>query len=244
MTSDSDALARRLSGFFALSAEESMVLQRLQGPRIFVESGKELVHEGQHQHSAYVLCSGWAYSYKGLRDGQRQIIDIQMAGDLLGIRSLLLTTSDQSIVPLTDVEVRKINTERLSEVFRSAPRVALALLWAISRDEAMMVEHLVSLGKRDAATGTVHMLLELGARAELVGLGTQEGFGCPISQNILADSLGITPIHLNRVLRQLRESKLLVFKDGLVTFLDRKRLIEFFEMDFAYLNQDIAVKRR
>lgn len=221
-----------------------MVLQRLQGPRVFVESGKELVHEDQHQHSAYVLCSGWAYSYKGLRDGQRQIIDIQMPGDMLGIRSLLLKTSDQSIVALTNVEVRKINTERLSDVFRSAPRLALALLWAVSRDEAMMVEHLVSLGKRDAAMRTVHMLLELGARAEIVGLGTPEGFSCPISQSILADSLGITPIHLNRVLRQLRESKLLVFKDGLVTFIDRKRLIELFEMDFAYLNQNIAAKRR
>ncbi len=220
-----------------------MVLQRLQGPRIFVESGKELVHEDQNQHSAYVLCSGWAYSYKGLRDGQRQIIDIQMAGDLLGIRSLLLKTSDQSIVALTDVEVRKISTERLSDVFRSAPRVALALLWAVSKDEAMLVEHLVSLGKRDAAMRTVHMLLELGARAEIVGLGTPEGFSCPISQSILADSLGITPIHLNRVLRQLRESKLLVFKDGLVTFIDRRKLIELFEMDFAYLNQNTAAER-
>ena len=219
------------------------MLQRLQGPRTVVASGKELVHEGQHRHSAYVLSSGWACSYKRLRDGQRQIIDIQIAGDFVGVRSLLLRTSDQSVVTLTDVEVRRINTERLSEIFRSAPRLALALLWAISRDGAVVVEHLVSLGKRDAMMRTVHFLLELGARAQLVGLGTSEGYGCPISQNILADALGITPIHLNRVLRQLRQSKLLVFKDGLVTFIDRRRLIELFDMDFGYLDQDATSLR-
>ena len=112
----------------------------------------------------------------------------------------------------------------------------MALLNALTRDEAILVERLVSLGRRDAIRRTAHFLLELWTRTTLVSEGTPEGFRCPLSQGVLAELLGITPIHLNRVLRQMREAHLLTFRDGWVRILDHKRLIDICGFDFSYLD--------
>lgn len=239
-----DALARKLRAFQALGPAELLMLEKLQRTRMQIVAGKEVVYEGQHHHSAYILRRGWACSYKRLRDGSRQIIDIQIPGDFLGLRSLLLRTSDHSFVTLTDVEVAKINPDQVLEMLRSTPRLAVALLWAASRDEAMIVEHLVSIGKRDAFERTVHFLLELCARLRLVGLGADHSYPCPISQSILADALGMTAIHLNRVLRQVREMKLVIFRDGMVTFPDIERAAELVGFDLSYLDQGAPIWTR
>ncbi|MDW6026658.1 Crp/Fnr family transcriptional regulator [Mesorhizobium sp. BAC0120] len=235
------AIINKLGAFVALRPEETIMLARMQGPRTRMPKGVDVVYEGQQQHGAYVLHEGWACSYKRLRDGGRQIIDIQIPGDFLGLRSLLLRTSDHSFVTLTDVEVSKISTQGIWEMFRSAPRLALALLWAASRDEAMVVEHLVSIGRRDPLARTAHFLLELGTRMNLVGLGSAHSYECPLSQSVLADALGITAIHLNRVLRQLREADLLVLKGGIVTFVDKGRLAELTGFDIGYLDHDTPI---
>jgi len=237
MKSEPDAFSRKLGAYLPLHADELQIMQRLLKPHTVFPAGREITHEGQQDHAAYILHDGWACSYKRLHDGGRQVINIQIPGDFLGLRSLLLRSSDQSLVALTAVEVSRVHPEQLFEMFRTAPRLAMTWLWAASRDEAMIVEHLVSLGRRDAIAGTVHFLLELGARMKLIGRGTADGYACPLSQSTLADTLGITAIHLNRVLRQLRESKLLVFREGMVTFLDRERLAEIADFDLTYLDQ-------
>ena len=100
----------------------------------------------------------------------------------------------------------------------------------------MVVEHLVSLGRRDAVERTAHFLLEMGSRMILAGLGSYEGYQCPLSQYLLADALGLTPVHINRVLRKLREDGLVTFRKGQVMFDDFDRLVEFAEFDKAYLD--------
>ncbi len=108
----------------------------------------------------------------------------------------------------------------LIDAFARTPRLATAILWAASRDEAMVVEHLVGIGRRNAEARMAHFLLELGSRLALVGIGSKEGFDCPLTQYHLADTLGLSAVHVNRVLRQLRESGLVTFRDGRVTFHD------------------------
>lgn len=236
MVARTDAIFRKLGAYTTLGPQEAAMLETLQGARTFVAAGKELIYEGQQQHAAYILHDGWTCAYKRLRDGARQIVEIEIPGDFIGLRSLLLRNSDQSVVALTNVEVSKINTDRLWEAFRLTPRLIMTLLWAASRDEAMVTEHLVCVGKRDAMARTAHFLLELGARMELIGLGSSTTYRCPLSQSIVADAVGITAIHLNRVLRHLRESDLLLFRDGVVTFLDRDRLAQLTDFDFTYMD--------
>jgi CRP-like cAMP-binding protein len=101
----------------------------------------------------------------------------------------------------------------------------------------MVVEHLVRLGSRDASKRMAHFLLELGARLTLVGLGSKSGYACPLRQYHLADALGLSSVHVNRVLRDLREAGLVSFRDGQVKFLDYAGLVKLAGFDTAYLDE-------
>jgi CRP-like cAMP-binding protein len=219
-----DHLAKKLGTFMQLSEREVECLAGLQRSAIRVKAGGELVHEGQTGHLAYILQSGWACSFKLLPDGGRQIIAFPLPGDCVGLRSVLLRTSDHSFSALTDVIVSSVEASRMMEVFNEFPRLGAAILWAASRDEAMVVEHLVSIGRRTAIERTAHFFLELSERLRLVGLADDKEFACPLNQYVLADALGLSAIHVNRVLRQLRERKLLTLKDRKVTVLDMAKL--------------------
>ena len=232
-----NALARKLGAFVALSETELVVLEELNKRRRTFVAGRDLVEQGQTEQSAYVLSSGWACSYKLLEDGQRQIVDFQVPGDFLGLRSLLMHVSDHSVEPINDIEVTEVLRNDLLGVFTQTPRLATAILLAASRDEAMVVEHLVNIGRRSAAERTANFLLELGARLALVGMGSKAGFECPLSQYLMADALGLSAVHVNRVLRQLREDGLVTFRDGFVSFDNYERLTEFAEFDLTYMDQ-------
>jgi CRP-like cAMP-binding protein len=178
------------------------------------------VHEGQTGHKAYILQAGWVCSFKLLPDGGRQIIGFPIPGDCVGLRSILLYTSDHSFAALTDVIVSSFEAPRILSVFSRFPRLGAAILWAASRDEAMVVEHLVSIGRRSAIERTAYFFLELHERLQLVGLATETEFSCPLNQYVIADALGLSAIHVNRVLRQLRERDLMTFKGGTVSIHD------------------------
>ncbi len=230
-------LALKLGAFVALSEAELSILEGLHKRRRIFVAGRDLVHQGQTDHAAYILNSGWACSYKLLHNGQRQIVNFQIPGDFLGLRSVVFHISDHSIEPVTDIEVTEVHVADLLEVFSHTPRLATAVLWAACRDEAMVVEHLVDVGRRDAGERMAHFLLELGARLSLVGMGGRTGYACPLTQYLLADALGLSAVHVNRVLRQLREQGLVTFRDGFVTFDDYDRLVKFADFEMTYLDQ-------
>lgn len=230
-------LSRKLSAFVALSENELNLLDQMHKRRRKFVAGRDLLYQGQSDGAAYILASGWAASYKILADGSRQIVDFQIAGDFLGLRSLLLHRSDHAIEPLTDIEVSEVSAADLLDVFSKNLRLATAILWAASRDEAMVVEHLVDLGRRSAVQRIGHFLLELGARLNLVGLGDKYGYSCPLTQYHLADVSGLTAVHVNRVLRTLREDGLVTFRDGLVIFNDYDKLAALVDFDPVYLDQ-------
>lgn len=234
----SSPLARKLGAFVALSESELFILANLHRRRRTFIAGRELMHQGQANQSAYILADGWVCSYKVLPSGTRQIIDFQIPGDFLGLRSILFRAADHNIEPITDIEASEVLASDLLEAFAKTPRLATAVLWAASRDEAMVVEHLVDIGRRNAVERTAHFLLELGARLKLVRLGSIAGYACPLSQYLLSDALGLSAVHINRVLRELRERGLLTFRSGQVTFDDFDRLVALADFDRAYLDHD------
>ncbi|WP_372806562.1 Crp/Fnr family transcriptional regulator, partial [Loktanella salsilacus] len=147
-------------------------------------------------------------------------------------------TADHNIEPITTVEASEVKDSELLTAFTQTPRLATAVLWAASRDEAMVVEHLVGIGRRNALERTAHFLLELNARLMLVGQATTAGFDCPLTQYHLADALGLSAVHVNRVLRELREKGLLTFQKGQVEILDFKGLVALAEFDLGYLDHE------
>lgn len=231
-------LTRKLSVFVALSDADLATLARFEMRRRSFQPGHEMIHEGQENASAFILSQGWACSFKLLPDGERQIVDFQVPGDFLGLRSILFRTADHSIEAVTRIEATEVLATDILDAFAQAPRLATAVLWAASRDEAMVVEHLVNLGRRSAEERMAHFLLELGARLALVGVGDRTGFDCPLTQYHLAEALGLSAVHVNRVLRQLREQGLVTFRNGRVAFDDFPRLKTLGGFDTAYLDQE------
>jgi CRP-like cAMP-binding protein len=207
-------LATKLNRFVPLSRDELKCLADMQANILKMRRGKQLTHEGQTGHKAFVLQAGWACSYKLLPGGGRQVISFPIAGDIVGLRSVLLRTADHSFSALTDAVVSPVEGSHVLRCVTEFPRLGAALLWAASRDEAMVVEHLVNIGRRTAIERTAHFFMELAERLTLVGLATETEFKCPLSQFVIADALGLTAIHVNRVLRQLREQDLLTVRKG------------------------------
>ena len=214
------ALARKFSSFVEISKDELDVLVDLQSKPFKIERGQALIEEGQTGHKAFFLQSGWCCSFKILPEGSRQIIRFPIPGDCVGLRSIVLRTSDHTVSALTDVVVAAIETPRMMEIINKFPRLGTAFLWAVSRDEAMVVEHLVDIGRRTAKQRIAHFFLELAERLRLVGLATETQFEHPLSQSIIADALGLSEVHVNRVLRQLREQDLLTASEGKVNIHD------------------------
>jgi len=229
-------LAKKLNTFIPLSPDELDCLAELQSATTSVKRGHQLVHEGQPEHRVFVLQTGWACSYKDLPSGERQIISFPIAGDCVGLRSVLLRTADHSFEALTDSVVSSVDASRMLQTFSEFPRLGTAILWAASRDEAMVVEHLVSVGRRDASERTAHFFMELAERLNLIGQATQAEFDCPLNQYVLADALGLSAIHVNRVLRQLRERDLLTVQRGKVKIHDVKGLRKLSGFRGGYLN--------
>ena len=153
-------------------------------------AGTDLVRERQAGHHAYILKSGWACSYKLLPDGGRQVIDFPIPGDVIGVRSVLLRTSDHSFAALTDVAVAEVTAAQMMAAFEQAPRLGVAFLWAASRDEAMVVEHLVNIGRRSALVRTAHFLVELGLRMHLGWPRHRHHFACPLEPIPAGGSVG------------------------------------------------------
>src|SRR6476660_5783523 len=133
MQSDS-ILARKLNTFVPLTAKELKWLAEIQATPLTVKRGKQLIQEGQTGHKAYVLQAGWACSYKDLSNGKRQIISFPIAGDCVGLRSVLLQTADHSFSALTDAVVSPVEGSHILKCITEFPRLGAALLWAASRD--------------------------------------------------------------------------------------------------------------
>lgn len=230
--------ARKLTAFVALSEGDLSILSDAYRRKHSFPPGRDVIYQVQTNQPAYILASGWAFAYILLTDGTRQITSVKIPGDFLGLRSVLFRASDHNIEPITQVEASEVHVGDLFGAFAGTPRLATAILWAASRDEAILLGHLVGIGRCTAAQRVGHFLLELAARLKLVGLGDKSGYDCPMSQYHLADALGLSAIHVNRVLRELRERGFVTFQQGRVAFQDVPGLVDFSDFDAAYLDHE------
>lgn len=216
-------LLQRLRRLMSLSDDEIGVLKYMHARRrIHLDS--ETTERWNVGKSPLIILNGWAYTYRHLGSGGRQLIDILIPGDIAGLRTSLLGVQHQEFRTIGQVETAEIQSRLIPRLFEDWPRLALGLLLIANQDSELLAERLVSVGRRPALARVSHFLLELGARLEIVGLGTRESFRCPLTQADIADALGLSAIHVNRVLRRLREQRLLVFRNGEVEILDLKRL--------------------
>lgn len=188
----------------------------------------------EHDDLFVIVQSGWGCLYSNIPDGDRQIIDFPLAGDLFLLSRTSANGVGETFSSLTEMMVWQGSARAVIAGVANHPRLMSLLIAASVRQKAILVQHLNSLGRRKALERVAHLLLELGERLEMAGIASREGFRCPLTQYELADALGLTAIHVNRMLRELRERDLIDFRQKTVRFLDRSALerLAGFEPDY------------
>jgi CRP-like cAMP-binding protein len=226
-----DLLRRKLAGYAPLTREDAALLGLMEKKRRFVPA-RQWLDIGANR--TWLIGNGWVYSYKALANGERQVVGFHLPGDLIG--ETKPGGEGFSYVAVTDCVVCEFDRSMAMKLRRSETVLPDALRWSDAREAAIVQQHLISIGRRSAIARVAHLLLELGARLKLVGLADDDGYQCPLSQELLGDALGLTKIHVNRMLRELRELGCLTFRNGRVAYGDMARLIDLAEYDPAYLD--------
>lgn len=216
-------------------AELLAVRELLQHRREF-RTGQDIVKAGEPGERLHIMLDGWACRYKILRDGQRQITALVLPGDPCDLDGILVGRQDSSVATLTRAEVAVVDRDALLSIGRTYPRLADLLLWLTTLHNAMMSERIGSLGRRSARERVAHLFCELVIR--LAGVERQSGNTCQLllTQETIADTLGLTPVHVNRVLQGLRGDDLIELKDRMLTVRDWAALKSVAGFDPGYLH--------
>jgi CRP-like cAMP-binding protein len=217
---------RALPQFRAFEPAELKFISSFKAGELQAETGTTLLAEGSHSAHMYTLLSGWAFRYKTLPDGRRQILNYMLPGDLLGLQGSVIGEMEHSVEALSPVVLCVFQRDRLDELFRNHPGLGFDITWLASREERMLDDHLLSLGRRTAMERAAYLIAFLHQRAAAVGLDGSRLLHIPISQLHVADTLGLSIVHTNKTLRKLADRKLIRWLDRACEVLDVAGLME------------------
>ena len=227
-----------------LRARSRISLDEEQAIRSAVSDVRELdervtfIRAGERLEHSTVLLDGLLARYKDLSQGQRQITELHVAGDFADLHSFTLKRLDHSVMTLTRCRVAMVPHERLRAITEAFPHLTRVYWFSTNLDAAIHREWEVSLGRRTAISAMAHLFCELHVRLGLVGLASEGSFDLDVTQQELAECLGLSTVHANRALQALRAGGSLEFRQGRVTILDRPALEDVAEFDGAYLYLD------
>jgi CRP-like cAMP-binding protein len=237
-TQNAQALLARLSVRDRLSAEEEQLIGDLvSGPLTIHEQNSDIVREGERPRASVLVVSGLAARVKLVGDGRRQITAFHLAGDFVDLHSFLLKRQDHGVQAISTCRTVEVAHSRLLTVTETHPHLT-RMLWLLTlMDGAIHREWLASMGRRTAEAHLAHLICEFYVRLDEIGQTRGASFRLGISQNQLADALGLSAVHVNRMLQQLRSKGLISWIDQTVSILDWDRLKQEAEFDDNYLNR-------
>jgi CRP-like cAMP-binding protein len=229
-------IQRKLALLGPLSDEEKRAVETAAGRVRRVGPHENLVREGTRPTECNLILEGFACRYKILSKGTRQILSFQIAGDFCDIQSYVLQRLDHSIGTLTPCKVALFPHPLIKELTERYPAIGRALWRETLIDAAIYREWMASIGRRSAYQRIAHVLCELSTRLRAVGLARDDGsFRVPITQAELGDALGLSTVHVNRVLRRLRLEQLITFSAGTLIIHDTEGLAAAGDFDPVYL---------
>lgn len=232
-----DALLLRLGQHDAISPDERRTLEAVFGPPEFVPKGEDLVTEGDEPPGSTLMLAGLSFRYRTLTDGRRQIVSLHIPGDFVDLHSFMLKRMDHSVGAISDCTISRVSHEALRAITEEHPHLT-RLLWLMTLvDNAIVREWLVGVGRRSAVERMAHLVCELHLRLSAVTLDGDQSFELPITQAELGDMLGLSLVHTNRVLRQLRERRLVLWEGRRVRILDLPALQALADFDDVYLHR-------
>ncbi|HMA71100.1 MAG TPA: Crp/Fnr family transcriptional regulator [Xanthobacteraceae bacterium] len=208
----------RLSRFMKLSPADLSSLELIVESERLVKKRKDLIVVGYEYRDLCFVKDGYAIRYKLLRSGKRQILNVILPGDIIGFPVSFFDRSIYSVVAVSDLTYTICPLDSYARLCHEQPQFGLALSWLAAHEAAIYAEHIVDLGRRTPIERLAHFLLEIHARLLAVGRAEKTSFDLPFSQEVIADVLGLSVPHLNRMMQQLRVEQLITSRSRLVEF--------------------------
>jgi CRP-like cAMP-binding protein len=195
---------RRLEAFLPCSPEELKTIQSFRVGARRVPAGGSIIEEHRRSPQLFTIYAGWAFRYKTLSDGRRQILNFMLPGDFLGLQDEFADGLTHGVEAVTDVTLCAFSRERLWELFHAQPKLGYDITWLAAREEKMVDDNLVTTGRRNAGERVAMLLMHLYRRAQRVGMVRDGWVEFPFSQQHIADALGLSLVHTNKTLRRLQ----------------------------------------
>ena len=232
---ESFPLIDKLSAYVPLFPAEVSFLRDLHGSRRQFDRHRDIIAQGRPYRGVFILCKGFVWRYKILPDGKRQLLSFGLPGDLIGFPAAFYENAVNATGSLTNVIVATVPFAALQDLFVKFPRVAMALYWMAAREAAIYGERIVDIGRRSAYERLAHLILELLTRLRAVGLAEERSYVLPLTQELIADVLGLSGPHISRMLRCMRDERLVTIEGHRLTVIDLESLTVLAGFDGDYL---------
>lgn len=234
-------LLKKLMQFSDFSDDDKQLINGLTSERQTQYGAREdIVREGEHSPDIHVVLSGLACRYKHLEDGSRQIMAFLVPGDPCDSEIFILDSMDHSIGTLAPSTIASVSGARMKELLLTRGTIALAFWWNTLQDEGVLRERIIDEGRRDAYTRIGFLIYEIFVRMRAFGVIDDQKFEFPVTQVDLADATGLTPVHVNRMLKQLRDENLIAIDGKTWNILDPEGLRKACNYEASYLHLDRA----
>lgn len=199
----------KIETFRSFTKKEVDFISGFKRGELTVEQGATILVEGTNSAHLFTILSGWGYRYKTLEDGRRQILNYVFPGDFVGLQGSILEEMQHSVEALSDMVLCVFERDKLSALFQNYPQLAFDLTWIASQEEQILDEHLLSVGQRNARERAAYLLAHIHERARAVGLFKETALISPLTQQQVADTLGLSLVHTNKTLKKLGNEALI-----------------------------------
>ena len=234
-----EALITKLENFTRLSRDDKVAARRLcDSRRHTFRAGADIAREGDESKFINIVVEGWAWRYKFLEDGRRQVTSLFLPGDVCDLYIFVLRRLDHFIGAVTDVTMAQVPRELFDEITISNPRVLQALLWDTLVSASIQREWTVNLGQRSAQERIAHLFCETFVRLRAAGRTSGNSCDWPLRQSQVADAAGLSLVHVNRTIRELRRNDLVILNERTLTIPDLDALMDAAMFDQNYLHLD------
>jgi CRP-like cAMP-binding protein len=213
-------LLKKISALQSLSTDEIDVLLKLHEKKIVIDAKKIFLHQNSINRQCFIVNSGWAYRYKDHMNGERQIINYILPGDIISPLSLVNPKKKYSIASITNLHVSVLKPEYLMDLYTAQPKLFSLYIEILDWENAMLIEQMTCIGWLTAYQRTVYLLLNLYERLKLVGCVENHTFYAPLTQQLLADTLSLSIVHVNRTIKRLRDDNLIKMESNEIELLD------------------------
>ncbi len=227
-----DCALRRLDAFLPASQDELATIQSFRIGSRQVAAGRAIIEEHRPSPELFTLYAGWAFRYKTLSDGRRQILSFLLPGDFIGLQDEFADGQTHGVEAVTDTTLCAFPRARLWELFHSQPKLGYSITWLAAREEKLVDDNLVTAGRRNAVERVAMLLMHLYRRAQRVGMVRDDWVEFPFNQQHIADALGLSLVHTNKTLRKLQTLGLYKLDAGWLRILEPhalERLGDYFE---------------